>query len=100
MTHAAYCVLRIPFKTFHVRWILSSSFTRRPVQEHIAGFSPSDSSHTREYIITVADNRKSCRRLEGEGGYCHIWAIFVRAAVKGTDSRMCAYSADATFVAL
>ena len=79
MTHAACCVLRIPIKTFHVRWILSSSLTRRPVQEHIAGFSPSDSSHTREYI-TIADNRKSCRRLEGEGGgYCHIWAILVRA---------------------
>ena len=55
MTHAACCVLRIPVKTFHVGWILSSSLKRRPVQENIPGFSPSDSSHTREYI-TVAEN--------------------------------------------
>ena len=83
MTHVACCVLRIPIKTFHVRWTLSSSLTRRPVEEHIAGFSPSDSSHTREYI-TVADNRKSCRRLEGEEGtaiyglywYVPLWRVW------------------------
>ena len=46
---------RISVKTFHVRWIVSSSLPQRPVQENIAGFSPSDSSHTMEYI-GVADN--------------------------------------------
>ena len=40
-----------------------SSLTRLPVQENIAGFSPSDSGHTREYII-VADNRKSMSHHE------------------------------------
>ena len=39
---------RMPVTTFHVRWILSSNFTRIPVQQKIAGFSPSDSSHSRE----------------------------------------------------
>ena len=39
---------RMPVKTFHVRWIVSSNLTRLPVQQKIAGFSPSDSSHSRE----------------------------------------------------
>ena len=36
---------RMPVKSFHVRWILSSNLTRLPVQQNIVGFSPSDSSH-------------------------------------------------------
>ena len=32
----------MPVKTFHVRWMLSSNYTRLRVQQKIAGFSPSD----------------------------------------------------------
>ena len=37
---------QMPVKTFHVRWIVSSNLTRLPVQQKIAGFSPSDSRHS------------------------------------------------------
>ena len=40
-------------KTFQVRSILSSRPTRLPVQENIAGFSPSFPSRAREYTLLL-----------------------------------------------